>query len=87
MSDSTRKADTYRKIQLGGLVIKAGLGGYDSAVLLGLLLEGAAQLQSVSEVERLRGLGDVEFGGRRRTNDTGGVADSGGSWGAKSGTG
>jgi hypothetical protein len=32
-----RKADTRRKIELGGLVIKAGLDGYNKAVILGAL--------------------------------------------------
>jgi hypothetical protein len=35
---SARKLQTRRKIQLGGLVIKAGLGELDDATLLGLLL-------------------------------------------------
>ena len=30
-----RKADTRRKIELGGLVIKAGMGEFDKAVVLG----------------------------------------------------
>ena len=40
-----RKADTRNKIQLGGLIVKAGriagidLGAEEPAVLLGLLLE------------------------------------------------
>jgi hypothetical protein len=40
-----RKADTRRKIQLGGLVIKAGLEGESTSVLLGLLLEAFESLQ------------------------------------------
>ncbi|HBD9385710.1 TPA: conjugal transfer protein TraD [Legionella pneumophila] len=32
-----RKADTRRKIELGGLVIKSGLGKYDKVVILGAL--------------------------------------------------
>lgn len=32
-----RKADTRRKIELGGLVIKSGMGGYDKATILGAL--------------------------------------------------
>ena len=34
-----RKQDTHRKIQLGGLIIKAGLHHEPTAVLLGLLLD------------------------------------------------
>ena len=33
-----RKADTRRKIELGGLVIKAGMGDFDKAVVLGALI-------------------------------------------------
>ncbi|HAU1410433.1 TPA: conjugal transfer protein TraD [Legionella pneumophila] len=32
-----RKADTRRKIELGGLVIKSGMGRYDKATILGAL--------------------------------------------------
>ena len=54
MADAARKADTYRKITLGGLVIKAGLGELDRAVLLGLLMESAALLQHPETVPRQR---------------------------------
>jgi hypothetical protein len=40
-----RAADTRRKIQLGGLVIKAGLADESAAVLLGLLVEAARSLK------------------------------------------
>lgn len=32
-----RRADTRRKIELGGLVIKSGMDGYNKAVILGAL--------------------------------------------------
>ncbi|MFO9067170.1 conjugal transfer protein TraD [Legionella pneumophila serogroup 1] len=32
-----RRADTRRKIELGGLVIKAGMDGYNKSVILGAL--------------------------------------------------
>ena len=32
-----RKADTRRKIELGGLVVKSGMEAYDKAVVLGAL--------------------------------------------------
>lgn len=41
-----RKQDTREKIQLGGLVKKAGLGDLSTATLYGLLLEAAEQLKS-----------------------------------------
>jgi hypothetical protein len=40
-----RSADTRRKIQLGGLVIKAGLADEPAAILLGLLVEAARALK------------------------------------------
>lgn len=45
MKTLERKQDTRRKIQLGGLVKKAGLHDEATAVLLGLLLEAAESLQ------------------------------------------
>lgn len=41
-----RKADTRRKIQLGGLIVKAGLAGESASVLLGLLLAAARTLSA-----------------------------------------
>jgi hypothetical protein len=40
----TRKQDTRRKIQLGGLIIKAGLAEEEAAVILGALLSAADAL-------------------------------------------
>lgn len=40
-----RKQDTREKIQLGGLVKKAGLADLSTATLYGLLLEAAEQLK------------------------------------------
>ncbi len=39
-----RKQDTRRKIQLGGLIIKAGLAEEEAAVILGALLSAAEAL-------------------------------------------
>ena len=58
---AARKANTYRKITLGGLVIKAGLGELHRAVLLGLLIEGAATLSHARTVAKLRALGEAAF--------------------------
>jgi len=41
MQDDKRKADTRKKITLGGLVVKAGLQEASPAFLLGVLLEAA----------------------------------------------
>jgi Conjugal transfer protein TraD len=74
VSDNARKTDTYRKILLGGLVVKAGLQGLDSAVLLGALIDAGVRLQVPGEVERLRGLGDAAFGPRPNSDRSSGVA-------------
>ena len=40
-----RKAQTRRKIELGGLVVKAKMDGYSKAVVLGALIDAAQQLE------------------------------------------
>lgn len=63
MSDS-RKQDTRRKILLGGLVIKSGLGLEDDAVLLGLMTLAAKALQGPDGERhrtRFRDTGDLAF--------------------------
>ena len=55
-----RKQDTRQKIQLGGLIKKAGLHDEPTAVLLGLLLEAKENLESstgekIREEYRLKG--------------------------------
>lgn len=49
--DDWRKADTRRKIRLGGLVIKAGLDDESEAVILGVLLDAVANLQGPNDSE------------------------------------
>lgn len=58
-----RRKDNRLKFQLGGLVAKAGLGGEDHAVILGLLLDGARRLADQGERERLRTIGKEAFRG------------------------
>ncbi len=56
--------DTRSKIQLGGLVVLAGLGEEDSAVLLGLLTSVARELASLdgdAARARYRHVGDLAF--------------------------
>ena len=48
-----RKADTRRKIEFGGLVVKANMAGYSKAVILGALLDAAQQLEEGSDTKRL----------------------------------
>ena len=55
--EDRRKADARHKIQLGGLIIKAGLGSIDAYALLGLLLEHADTVKDPGEQQRLRQIG------------------------------
>ncbi len=52
-----RKADTRHKIQLGGLVIKAGLGHIDAMALLGLLVTHRDTARDPGEQQHLREVG------------------------------
>lgn len=61
-SDAARKADTFRKIQLGGLVIKAGIADQPPAVILGVLIEALEQMQAdPSRTARYKAFGDANF--------------------------
>ena len=70
-SDLSRKADTYRKIQFGGLVIKSGLSTHEPAVILGALIEALQRMRTdPSHAARLKALGDACF--RQGQGHTGG---------------
>lgn len=57
-----RKKDTREKIQLGGLIAKAGLRYEKRALLLGLLIDGASRIRSdENERERLLAIGTKAF--------------------------
>ncbi|NTB87800.1 conjugal transfer protein TraD [Agrobacterium tumefaciens] len=57
-----RKKDTREKIQLGGLVVKAGLRDIDKAVLLGWLMELPKHLNDAEgEWARLQSIGKRGF--------------------------
>lgn len=57
-----RKKDTRDKIELGGLIVKAGLRFEKRAVLLGALIELHQRLKSdASERERLNEIGAEAF--------------------------
>ena len=66
-----RKADIRNKIQLGGLVIKAGLDDEASAVILGALVEAMAALAG-DDAElarrRFRRIGDRTFKEAEKNN-------------------
>jgi hypothetical protein len=55
-----RRADTRRKIELGGLVIKSGLGKYDKPLILGAVKKIYNEISADSAVEKkLRDLGEA----------------------------
>jgi len=57
-----RKKDTREKIQLGGLIAKAGLRYEKRALLLGLLIDGATRIKTDdNERARLIMLGERAF--------------------------
>jgi Conjugal transfer protein TraD len=63
-----RKADTRAKIMLGGLVVKAGLGEEESAVILGILTLAADELAGADGElarRRFRRAGDRAFSGEK----------------------
>ena len=64
-----RKADTRHKIQLGGLVIKAGLGHIDAMALLGLLVTHGDAARDPGEQQHLREVGRSYAGTVREADD------------------
>lgn len=57
-----RRKDAREKIQLGGLIAKAGLRYEKRALLLGLLIDGASRLRNdESERARLLAIGEKAF--------------------------
>jgi hypothetical protein len=65
VADADRRLDTRHKIQLGGLVIKAGLGDEEAAVILGLLTAAKRVLSGQHAADsrrRWKELGDQAFG-------------------------
>jgi hypothetical protein len=62
-TSNARKKDTRDKIELGGLIVKAGLRFEKRALLLGALIELQQRLKSDdSERARLMALGAEAFG-------------------------
>lgn len=60
-ADPARRLDARQKIELGGLVVKAGLREADRALILGGLLSLARLDPNSAEAERLRGIGNRAF--------------------------
>lgn len=63
ISSDARKKDTREKIELGGLIVKAGLRFEKRALLLGALIDLQKRLKSDdSERSRLTAMGAEAFG-------------------------
>ncbi|NDW07707.1 conjugal transfer protein TraD [Jiella pacifica] len=61
---AARKKDAHEKIQLGGLIAKAGLRYEKRALLLGLLIDGADRIKDDdAERTRLTAIGEKAFAG------------------------
>lgn len=62
MMANERKRDTHQKIQLGGLVVKAGLRDVEKAVILGALIKLVEDIEAgAASVETYRVAGDLAF--------------------------
>lgn len=63
MTSDARKKDTREKIELGGLIVKAGLRYEKRALLLGALIELAGKIKDdEGERSRLAAIGAEAFG-------------------------
>lgn len=63
MTSDARKKDTREKIELGGLIVKAGLRYEKRALLLGLLLDAGRRIKGDEmEKSRLTAIGAEAFG-------------------------
>ncbi len=63
MSTEARRQDTREKIELGGLIVKAGLRYEKRALLLGLLIDADRRLRGDdAERSRLTAIGAEAFG-------------------------
>ncbi|MGO8253476.1 type IV conjugative transfer system coupling protein TraD [Rhizobium ruizarguesonis] len=63
MTSDARKKDTREKIELGGLIVKAGLRYEKRALLLGLLIDANNRIKGdETEKSRLTAIGAEAFG-------------------------
>ncbi len=63
MTADARKKDTREKIELGGLIVKAGLRYEKRALLLGLLIDAGQRIRrDETEKSRLTAIGAEAFG-------------------------
>ncbi|MCP1845761.1 hypothetical protein ACVIHI_008774 [Bradyrhizobium sp. USDA 4524] len=66
-ANNARKKDTREKIELGGLIVKAGLRYEKRALLLGMLVDAAGRVRASDvERERLSAIGAKAFGNERK---------------------
>ncbi len=57
-----RRADTRRKIELGGLVVKSGLDGFNKSVVLGALTHALGLIEKEEGYKKIfEAIGDIEF--------------------------
>src|SRR4051794_26150728 len=68
-ADAERRRDTREKIELGGLVVKAGLREADRAFILGVLIEAAQHDRHSAAVKRWRAIGQDAFQARSTTRE------------------
>jgi Conjugal transfer protein TraD len=62
-TSDARKKDTREKIELGGLIVKAGLRYEKRALLLGLLIDAVSRMNGdETERQRLTAIGAEAFG-------------------------
>ncbi len=62
-SSEARKKDTREKIELGGLIVKAGLRYEKRALLLGLLIDAGSRIRDdEAKRARLTAIGTEAFG-------------------------
>lgn len=63
LTSDARKKDTREKIELGGLIVKAGLRYEKRALLLGLLIDAGQRIKGDdTEKSRLTAIGAEAFG-------------------------
>ncbi|MUO82254.1 type IV conjugative transfer system coupling protein TraD [Agrobacterium vitis] len=63
MTTEARKKDTREKIELGGLIVKAGLRYEKRALLLGVLIDASKRIKgNEAERSRLTSIGVEAFG-------------------------
>ena len=57
-----RRADTRRKIELGGLVIKSGIDGLNKSIVLGALLHALELIEKEDNYKEIfESIGDTAF--------------------------